>query len=280
MIAPLPSQPGLQQHADSAPAKPDPRPETEGFAEILAAAAAVPAGHLAGPAAREHGPAIVSVRDLAPPQAGLTDPVTALDAGADPDTPQPNAHRFNENGFFGSATGAGSAAPEAEAAAPATAALPPAPSDPAPAATNPLAQAAEAPGLRTPAARRSAGDIAIPGGVIARGGRTQAAPQAAAVPTRALAFEAGDAAEPAEPVKPVARRLTVREPAARSVVHVALSELEQGIHVAARADGLDAADRVRLHDEITALLARHGLSARSIRISAPLRWASSQEKLK
>jgi hypothetical protein len=59
-----------------------------------------------------------------------------------------------------------------------------------------------------------------------------------------------------------------------------MRELEQGIHIAARAEGLDPAERARLHDEIAALLARHGLSARSIRISAPNRAGTSGERLK
>ena len=59
-----------------------------------------------------------------------------------------------------------------------------------------------------------------------------------------------------------------------------MRELEQGIHVAARAEGLDAAERVRLHEEITALLARHGLTPASVRISAPGRIRTSQETLK
>jgi hypothetical protein len=94
-----------------------------------------------------------------------------------------------------------------------------------------------------------------------------------------VVFEAEAEAE-AEPARPLARRLAIRDPAARNAVQVAIRELEQGVHVAARAEGLDAAERARLHDEIAALLARHGLSARSIRISAPQRAARSEERLK
>jgi hypothetical protein len=59
---------------------------------------------------------------------------------------------------------------------------------------------------------------------------------------------------------------------------VVLRELEQGLHVAARVERLDPAERERLRDEITALLARHGLTPRSVRIEGPEGASTSQRR--
>ncbi len=78
-----------------------------------------------------------------------------------------------------------------------------------------------------------------------------------------------------------APRLLVRTAAgARAPLQLVLHALEHGLHVAARVDALDESDRIRLHDEIAALLARHGLAARSIRIAAPVARALPEERLK
>lgn len=79
--------------------------------------------------------------------------------------------------------------------------------------------------------------------------------------------------------KSPARRLPEHDPGAKSAVRVALHALEQGLHVAAQVEGLDATDLEQLRVEIASLLARHGLSARSIRISVPNR-GPSRESLK
>jgi len=54
-------------------------------------------------------------------------------------------------------------------------------------------------------------------------------------------------------------------------VQVAIHALEQGLHIAARVERLDAGERERLRGDIASLLARHGLSARDIQIIAPIR---------
>jgi hypothetical protein len=91
-----------------------------------------------------------------------------------------------------------------------------------------------------------------------------AGPTGAAVAAPAPIEEA-EAADPAAPLERRAHRPTA---AARSALHVALRELESGLQVAARVEGLDEAERHQLRDEIAALLGRHGLSAARIRINA------------
>ncbi len=276
MIAPLLPQPGPPP-LDPAAARPDPRGEGDAFAEILAAAAvAVPAPGPTGlRPVLEHGPAVMTIADLVaePAQAGLTDPAIQPAAAASADQPQPAARIFNQDGFFGASIDAPGTA-ETRAARPQP--------------EIPLAAAPLQAGQPIASAPASLQSVAT-GEIV----QAPAAPAAPAVPAPALPRAAGqpgllapavrtpilDADTEAEPLQPLARRLVTREPAARAAVQVAMRELEQGIHVAARAEGLDAAERVRLHDEIAALLARHGLSARSIRISAPAR-GSSQERLK
>lgn len=300
MIAPLPPQPGLPQPVDPSGAKPDPRGEGDAFAEILAAAAAaVPAPRVPGPPAIEHGPAVVRISDIepgepvepvdaaavqvpaqlparAPDQAGLTDPASEIEAPR-PDQPQPAARIFNQDGFFGASI---DAAPVDPAAAPAVAIPPGAAAGPAlppretPAPVEmPITELRPVAAGAMPAQSASVSSAAV----LPRLSRVQPTPLSTLAAARPVALETeGDAG----PVKPISRRFTLREPSARAAVQVAMRELEQGVHVAARAEGLDAAERVRLHDEIAALLARHGLSARSIRISAPLREWPSQERLK
>ena len=303
MIAPLPPQPGLPQPADPAGAKPDARGEGDAFAEILAAAAAVvPASpRIPGPPPTlEHGPAVMRVSDIetvepvepaqaavhvpaqmsveVPVQAGLTDPAGEIEAPR-PDQPQPAARIFNQDGFFGSSVDApGSETVDAGAASVAAVArtMPGVVAVPMPLqAETAIAQLQAVAAGTMPTRAVSTG--VTPAATLPRVSRVRPGPLAMPPTLRPAAFETE--AE-AESLKPITRRFVVREPAARAAVQVAMRELEQGVHVAVRAEGLDAAERVRLHDEIAALLARHGLSARSIRISAPLRGSSSQERLK
>lgn len=294
MIAPLPPQPGLPQQSDSAGAKPDAKGEGDAFADILAAAAVTaqpPGPHLPGPAAMpDHGPVVVRAADLLPPepaepvtpvetapQVGLTDPAIATKA-ARPDQPQPTARIFNQDGFFGSSVDA--AASEAIGAAPVTRTLPGG-------ITAPMPIDAETMVAATTGFEPAAGATAQP--LAAAAGQAATQPvlvRAAVVPKGQLTAPAAprpfsiEAESPDDPARPISRRLAFREAAARTVVQVAMRELEQGIHVAARADGLDPAERARLENDIAAMLSRHGLSARSIRISAPTRGRTSQERLK
>jgi hypothetical protein len=302
MIAPLPPQPGLPQPADQAVAKPDLPSDSDSFAEILAAAAAaLPAApRVPGPPpALEHGPAVMRIADIAPAepveparadlqaaaeppalapvqaplQAGLTDPAAEIETPHS-DQPQPAARVFNQDGFFGTRIDA-PAMPGPRIVPGTVSAAAPLDSDtpafeagiavqPASAGLDshaaPVAAAPAEAGQRSPLQPTSRASGLLTGSGVAR----------------PIAFEDGISAEEA---KPATRRAAFREPA-RATIQVAMRELEQGVHVAARAEGLDAAERVRLHDEITALLARHGLSARSIRISAPGRARTLEEKLK
>lgn len=290
MIAPLPpqTQPGLPS-VDPTGAKPDPKGEGDAFAEILAAAAgaAARAPRLPGPPALEHGPAKAPVADLLapdpveapPPAAGLTDPAAEPARPDRGDQPLPTARVFDQDGFFGASIDA-PASPDAPGEPqPKRAALAQPERDPecgirqADRALDPVQQAEPAEMVfASPASQiRPGAAPAIPPQPGA-----SAQPRLLAIPVpRPPAAEAE-----AEPLQPLARRFAFREPPPRAAVQVAMRELEQGIHVAARAEGLDPAERVRLRDEISALLARHGLTANSIRISAPGRARTSQETLK
>lgn len=275
MIAPLQQHPQSPFHREKPGTRPEPREGEDGFAGILAAAqppARTPP--LAGSTpVREHGPAIVAAPIEPSTQAAMLDP--ALAPGAE--GAGPAAEVFNRDGFFGTAI-ADVAAPEAagEGASPARFAL-----------TGPLLEGAVPPasGASTlsgvaPAVVASA--VARPGGVAGnRLALPVAARQAAGTTSFAVASPVSNEVEiPAEPAKAIVRRAFIREPAARSAVQVVLRELEQGLHVAARTDALDEPERLRLHDEIAALLASHGLSARSVRIHAPIRSVLMQEKFK
>jgi len=292
MIAPLPPQPGTPP-VDPAGARPDPKGEGDAFAEILAAAAALaigPAPHLPGPMPLEHGPAMAAVADLMAPEpvgkpapvAGLTDPAAELAKRDRPDQPLPVARIFNQDGFFGASVDA-SAVPGV-----ASDTIPSAPSTPLQARTAPMSglhqadrplEAEQPPSPVEMMSAPPASPVCAGAAPVAIPQRTgPAAPRLLANPV--IRVQIPEAETELDSTQPLTRRFTLREPSPRAAVQVAMRALEQGVHVAARAEGLDAAERVRLHDEITALLARHGLSARSIRISAPARGARAEEGLK
>lgn len=255
----LPVRPGLAEAAGGRDLHDAPG---DAFAQILAAATAQPSAPGDAP--------LTMAAPGAPAPVALTDTAAAATPPPAPDAPQPTAHVFNQEGFFGAATAA-----EAEAAMPAS-----------------LQTAV--PAGRLPAAAEDAAGIAPAGRLPAREARilptragTRVAPALdAARPASVRVGGAGgaasrpfartDAAPQTErggtPARSAARRPLVERQAsggARSPIEVALRELEHGIHVAARVDRLDDAERVRLRDEIAALLARHGLSARHIQIFAP-----------
>ncbi len=298
MIAPLPPQPAPTKPVDPANAKPDPIGEGDSFAEILtAAAAAVPTPRIPGPPTLDHGPAVVNIVDIerepvaaiqspaqppveapeqTPLQAGLTDP-TGADEAPRTDRPQPAARIFNQDGFFGASVDA----PLSDVVSADAAHAQAEPGIPSAAVTSALRPGIVL-GTALPSAAggtisRSPMPIGAPSAaILSHANRLPPGPLATPLPTPGIAID-GDAE--VEAARPLPRRFAMREPGARAPVQVAIRELEQGLHVAARVEGLDAAERVRLHDEISALLARHGRSARSIRLSAPWR-APSQERPK
>jgi len=265
MIAPLPQHPQPPFQGEKPGSKPDPRKAEDGFGGILAAAQApVRTPPLSGPPpVPEHGPAIVAAPIEPAAEAAMLDPSRAPEME---EAVQAAAEVFNQDGFFGTAI-ADAAAPED--ASPARFA----PTGPVEGAAPPPSAGSTLSGI-SPAI--VAGAVTRPEGVP---GHRPSSLHAARQASKATAFAAARAASieveiSGERVKAIVRRAFVREPAARAAVQVVLHELEQGLHIAARPE------RIRLHDEIAALLASHGLSARSVRIHAPIRSAPLQEKFK
>ncbi|MEN2709389.1 hypothetical protein ACQKOH_08495 [Sphingomonas sp. NPDC092331] len=227
------------------------------FAQLLGAGGAL-AGGAAAPG---------EMPSLAAPEASLLAP-DAAGAGPAQQALAPRARMFNQNGFFGHA---GETPGQAVALGQEDAMRAPVPG----AAPGDLAAglgreivsggrqesgAAARPGAAPRPAMRAAG--AVPAVV-------PAAPMGSAAPAQPPALEDYDAADP---VASAQRRAHRTPSAARSALHVALRELESGLQIAARVEGLDEAERHRLRDEIAALLGRHGLSAARIQINAmPLR---------
>ncbi|MBQ1496687.1 MAG: hypothetical protein IIZ38_00085 [Sphingomonas sp.] len=205
---------------------------------------------------------------LAAPEVSLLAP-DASGAGPAQQALAPRARMFNQNGFFGHAgetPGQAVALGQGDAMrAPVPGAVP---EDLAAGLDREIVSggrqgpgAAARPGASPRPAMRAAG--AVPAVIPAEPmGRAMAAPPPA--------IEEYGAA--ADPVASAQRRAHRAPSAARSALHVALRELESGLQIAARVEGLDEAERHRLRDEIAALLGRHGLSAARIQINAmPLR---------
>jgi hypothetical protein len=250
MIAPVPvfpPAPGAQPDTGQ-------RQEEKGdpFAALLATLqAAVP------PA-----PAVEEVAPVPGEIAAITDPAATLDPVTEPQL-RPAARVFNRDGFFASfatvdAGGGEMRVTEALVQVPPLAVdiaqTPPAPLESAEPGIAPKASARPA----TPAAAHRRAAVRTP----------LAAPRPAIqteIPTaaRLLDEEQVQAPDPAGPTR------SRRSGASRAAVQIALHEIENGLHVAALAQGLDEADRLRLHDEIAALLSRHGYAPRSIRVAAP-----------
>ncbi len=230
------------------------------FAQLLGGAAQAPGQELAGTGgevAAEGAPALPSL------------PVPTASAESRKQPPAaPIARVFNQDGFFGHAGGVGSEAVPLPGIEPPAAPMPDVPG-----------AAGERPEDATMAQERMR--ALAPGTALARSphAETHAArsrPFRATVPIASLdQAEPGPApTEPEEPQPsaPVTRRQLREFAAARSPLRVAVSEIEQGLQVAARVDGLDETERRQLRDEIAALLARHGLSPARIDIfAAPLR---------
>ncbi|MBN8811094.1 MULTISPECIES: hypothetical protein [unclassified Sphingomonas] len=222
------------------------------FAQLLGAGGALAAEQAA----------LAEAPSMPAPEASLLVPDVV---GADPaqQAPAPLARVFNQDGFFGHAGKIPGQAVmlEREEAA--------------------LAQApGVAPAGLAAALRPEVAFPAIPGGsTMARSGaghgpamRVARAGPATVVAKPASGMAAAPPAtaenEAADPVAPLRHRAYRTPGAARSALHVALHEIESGLQIAARVEGLDEAERHQLRDEIAALLGRHGLSAARIQINA------------
>lgn len=243
------------------------------FAQLLGAAAAVVPGPQVELPDSGAGSGGVDPRLAAPQPEEMPVGAPALDGpqlgDAAVNQPAPLARVFNQDGFFGRMSDAPSEAvilpPEAVAGEAAAVAGP---------GAAPVKAGLALPGSALPGGTGPAGRVAAGRASEAR----FAAPAAKAVGTRpaGLASARGTAAlvegEEAEPLAPVQRRVFRGLPGTQSTLHVALSEVERGLQVAVRINGLDDAERRQLRDEIAALLGRHGLSAGPIQIySMPLR---------
>lgn len=255
-------QPSEPLHADG--------PETAGKGDAFAEILAMGVGRLPGPAPIPgHGPEIVAV----PPEwLDALPPAAAAVAFADPESREisEQAQRFNQDGFFGCMKPMGErAAKEAIATV-----LP----------LRPGADVSVAP-VKVVEIDRSRGDI-----ILSRGASGVPTGRAGMVALPIIDVGGGRAAPLAAPsimlpeqgeetfeasAAPARRPLRARL-SGQASVHVVLRELEQGLHVAARVDGLEESDRERLHEEIVGLLARHGLSARQVAIAAPTRVANHE----
>lgn len=271
MIALLTTHHDVLRPGSTVNAQPKRQTDAASFAENLARAAKAPSG-ISRPSKSVVQPcAASSVHAAGPHSAEALDTELSGPSSA-------SARVFNQDGFFGRSveiataeTGDGSFAAAATSAM--TAALPPPQSDPTiPLEIQPPSENAFAiPVLTTHAQQGLVSHSAL---MHASGAPPKvlagfAAPRPSALETQVESRS----------TRPIARSLPVRPPTARTPAYVALQDVEHGIHVAVRANVLDPAEHIRLHDEIAALLARHGLSVRGIRISAPVR-APSQETLK
>ena len=273
MIGPLPHLPVTPMPAAAGATQPEP-PVSEPFEQLLAATPGLPA------------PAEAATPGLARPLPPARAPRAMTDIEAtNPSHPtqRPTAMMFNEAGLFG----------RAAAVAGADAASPYAPAPPYPAVDLPAVRAEE-PLRRTGDIQSGAGpSLSFGDGMIGSGAspaRLLARPVNGSCPPPRVAAASsrpwlpGIGPRPRVEPAPAESSRTPRahdpRPAARalSALRVVLRELEQGLHVTARVDRLDPAERERLRDAITALLARHGLSPRSVRIEGPETGPASQRR--
>ncbi|WP_448661555.1 hypothetical protein ACG3SL_12895 [Sphingomonas sp. CJ20] len=228
--------------------------EVEGAAPADATALVPSVPHPAqsqGAPTRPIGPVAPDASIVAPRQDGTTDP--------SPQAPAPLARVFNQDGFFGH--------PVTTPIQAVTAVEGDVPSAQAPVAAPADRASAEEPEAGSPT--RSGADgarlLASKNAPVARSVRA-VAPGASRGAAIAAVPAPPDRAQTAEPLAPPQRRAYRAPPAARSAVHVALSEIDNGLQVAARIENLDEAERQQLRDEIVAMLGRHGLSAARVQI--------------
>lgn len=214
---------------------------------------------VAGPAEIWHGAEVVA-------RPGLD---AASDAGEDGGR-QVSAKVFNQDGFFGTSPSPwhdsamatrGEVAvavdrPPAEGAA-AELALPSPP--PGSATAVPHHPGSSAPGVRDLRAQTIA---ASKDTVLQAPGRESALVGVEAAPSGAPTVEpGGEVASPEMPERPI-----LRCPTGFSPILVAMQELEHGLGIKAIIAGLDHGERLRLRDEILALLSSHGHSVGAVAI--------------
>lgn len=186
---------------------------------------------------------------------------------ADAAVPAPLARVFNQDGFFGYAVGNGEVIAGQVHAAVVRDALP------GMNVADGEASLAAGSGEKV-ASRKIAGELpsrAVSPARISAGHAQHAGKPSATSPAieRALStpFEPeGEGEGEADALQPL-RRLLRNSMASQSTVQVAISEAEQGLRVIAHVAGLDETERRQLRAAITALLARHGLSADHIQIN-------------
>ena len=268
MIDAVPQHP-LSPRLGDAPAKPDQRESADGFAQILATTGRAPSAR-GWASVLDHGPAIMPA-PLAT-DASVLAPAEPPDAAKRGEEGASAAEQFNQDGFFGSAL-------------PTTPAhgLDVSPSElPPPRLASEAEERAASGTIGTQAEMAPAvplrSDLSPPPFVVQaqRPPRQyfQARSLGGVEPRPATVSELPETG----PAHQSARRIFIRASSGSSSIRVALHELEQGLQVSAHTDALDEGERARLHEEIAALLARHGIAPRDIRINAPLRSPLQQEK--
>lgn len=199
------------------------------------------------------------------PTTAMTDPVPA-----EGDAAQGLAAQvFNEHGFFGTGTAQGSAgepSPVDEALSPGTPAIAQSPVEPGMSPTSNALRAAPLDRQPPPPAALLRSTFAPNLRLAASGAK----PAVSGPPPTEPTIRPLDAARRTTSASSISRAAAVRPaPAQTSPIAVALRQGEGGLGVVVRLDGLKDAERARLNEEIVALLARHGLTAADITISAP-----------
>lgn len=176
----------------------------------------------------------------------------------------PLARMFNQDGFFGHALA--DLVAEQAAAAKLGVAIDTLPGAGGPGALEPVAVSVTE--LKTLAARTGSAVAGAESVLRAPAGSKGVAPAAFPVSGQSavapLAVEGEGEAPEVHPLPRSFRGVL----AAQSPVHVAIAEVEQGLHITAHVAGLDETGRRQLREAISALLARHGLTNVRIRIQA------------
>jgi hypothetical protein len=270
MIQPLPGPWGAPPRPDP-PVEPRRAPLDSDFAGLLGAGDR--------PVAREDAEVPLDEAAGSPLETPFPAP-SDFDAATEEDSA---AERFNEHGFFGESMSA------LDAGIVVTARQQEAVDRSAGAAGDPLAEQSLLDGSDAPVLSNRSGPAKLAEGIQQSTRRPHGTFRAASQSTNGGLASApsatggeSEAAEPALEPLPSGRRLldAAAARATQSAARVAIGEGERGLSVAAFAGALSAEERVRLRDEIAALLSRHGLVPGRIHIAARrVQPASAQENL-